>query len=253
MAIDRNRWSTYHDPSDLPQLPCPNCQKGTLLSANDTVKELKPAHIVKDEQNREWEPDWSICSWSETVKCSNKSCGHYVHMSGKYSAEHAPYEDDDGFEAYGWQSYVKIIAVYPAPHIIQLSKKFPKRLASIIKSSFPLYWSDHSACINRLRTAMEVLLDEQKIPRVKTVNGKNRRQNLDQRIKAFAKTNGLSEYLDGLRNIGNLATHDYDKVTAQETLDVYDVISHVLRELYELDDILDDIKAKAAKLKSKKH
>ena len=145
---------------------------------------------------------------------------------------------------------LKIESAYPAPFVFPLSEKLPNKLSLALKSSFPLYWTDQSACLNRLRTAVELLLDDQNIPRItRTKKGNERRLNLDQRIKLFAQNSNLLDCLDGLRNIGNLATHDYNKVRHEEALDAYDVIQHVLREIYDLDDI----KNKSKKLKSKKH
>jgi len=249
MAIDRTIWNAYHSRDELPLFKCPVCQTGTLLPKGNSVEPLTPEHILRHQNHSDWHPDWDVSTWSEVCKCSNKECGQSVHLSGKAEAHKEPVEDLEHMGVRtAWVELLKIETVYPAPFILPLSDKLPQGLWAVLKSSFSLYWSDQSACLNRLRTAVELLLDDQNISRVTTTaKGKTRRLNLDQRIKLFAQNSNLLDCLDGLRNIGNLATHDFNKVHHEDALDAYDVIHHVLREVYDLDEI----KSKSKKLKAK--
>ncbi|MBA3668662.1 MAG: DUF4145 domain-containing protein [Sphingomonas sp.] len=116
-----------------------------------------------------------------------------------------------------------------------------------------MYWTDVSACVARLRTAVEALLDHQKVPKERLLTtgknkGKMHRMNLQERIDSFASGAVHHTQLQGLRNIGNLGTHGTDDVDDDDLFDAIDVLQFVLAGIYDTQPI----NSKAAKLGSKK-
>ncbi len=238
MAIDRTLWDVFRDYNDLPILPCPQCNKGKVKPPNTKMKLLTANHVKRYANHQDWEPNWDVSTWSAVLTCTNIDCGQHVHLTGKTGVELDIVEDEDFEVRQAWVSHLKILSAHPSPPLLPLTDKLPLSLRQALKSAFPLYWTDQSSCINRLRTCIELLLDNQKIPReTKTKKNKTRRIGLDQRIKQFGKTYKNSKYLDGLKQIGNLGTHHYNKINHSDVLDSLDIIYHVLQDLYDIDDI----------------
>jgi hypothetical protein len=140
---------------------------------------------------------------------------------------------------------------YPAPPLFPIPESLPWGIKSELRVSFGLYWADNSACVARLRTAVEAMLDDQKVPRKgKSNKDKIIRLDLSSRIDAFANNatgSDAKDLLHGLRNIGNLGTHG-DSVTSEDLFDAMDVFEDVILGIYERKSI----KAKAKKLADKK-
>jgi len=161
----------------------------------------------------------------------------------------AEVELDNGTMTRGLEAVFRIQAVFPAPPVFLISSNVPHRVARELKVAFRMYWTDTSACVARLRTAVERLLDDQKVPKEKlTKKDKVLRMNLKERIEAFTTGAVHAEQLQGLRNIGNLSTHGARDVTDDDLFDTIDVIEFVLTGIYDTQTI----NAKAKKLQSKK-
>ena len=154
-----------------------------------------------------------------------------------------------GSHALGLEDVLRIQAVFPPPPLFPISKAVPRAVKAQLLLAFRLYWTDTSACVARLRTTVEALLDDQKVPleRLIPTTGKMHRMNLVERINAFANGAAHKDQLQGLRNIGNLGTHGGDNVTDEDLFDAFDVLEFVLVGVYERKTIT----AKAKKLESK--
>ncbi|HEY0597606.1 DUF4145 domain-containing protein [Sphingopyxis sp.] len=250
MTINRDTWHLLVPKNTTFGLPCPTCANGKLRVAPGGLSLFEPRHSADYHDNESWEPDNVSERWSARLVCDEIPCGEIVHLIGDMEVVEVEVDDDDGQIYRGArQEVLRIRSAFPAPPLFRISKNFPPRVRRELELAFRLYWMDASACVARLRTTVEAMLDHQKVPKEKLdKNGKMRRMDLVQRIKAFTAGAAHSDQLDGLRNIGNLGTHGGDDVDYGDLLDALDVLEFALSGIYDSKSI----NAKAAKLKAKK-
>ncbi len=120
----------------------------------------------------------------------------------------------------------------PMPDIFELPKKCPDDVACELRAAFALFWSDPSAAANRVRVALERLMDHLLVQkRRKNKNGKFDKLKLHTRIEIFAKAEPFwGAQLMALKLLGNTGSHD-GGVTKDEVLDAFEIIEHALFEL----------------------
>jgi hypothetical protein len=93
--------------------------------------------------------------------------------------------------------------------------------------AFGHFWNDFAGCSNAIRRAIEVLLDDLKVPE---------RPNLHQRIELFQKENAnIGDKLMAIKWIGNSGSHK-DKPTREDLLDGFDILDYCLEKLYKRDE-----------------
>jgi hypothetical protein len=187
--------------------------------------------------------------WSATLKCDEEHCGEYVNAHGDNYFIDDHFDDQEGCPQWALAEVHRIHGMYPAVPIFRVSKNVPYSVASELRLAFAMYWTDRSACVARLRTAVERLLDEQGVPKHGAHgSGKVSRLDLHGRINAFAAGSAHAQQMQGLRNIGNLGTHGNGDVTNEDLFDAMDVLEFVLAGIYDTQTI----DAKANRLKIKK-
>jgi hypothetical protein len=118
------------------------------------------------------------------------------------------------------------------PDIFELPKKCPVDIAHELRAAFALYWSDPSATANRVRVALEHLMDHLGIQkRRKNKKGKFDKLTLHHRIEIFTKTEPrIGDQLMALKLLGNTGSHD-GRVMRDDVLDAFEIIEHALLEL----------------------
>ena len=251
MPINRALWHRVVAFGELPGLPCPRCESGKLKLVQDGFKAREPRHSSEARANNDmdWEPDWDVQRWSAMFECDEKPCGEVVNMIGDTEVVAEYIRHDSGDVDLGYAAALRIRAVFPAPPMIRLSDNVPKSVRDELGTASRMYWTDTSACVARLRTAVEKVLDHQKVPREGMSNkGKPYRMDLHKRIGAYADGAVHKEQLNGLRNIGNLGTHGNGDVEDGDLFDALDVLEYVLAGIYDTKTI----NAKAQRLSSKK-
>lgn len=252
MPIHRATWHRLTSRGMFPGLPCPRCATGKLKLAPGSLRIAEPQYSADYHIDPDWEPDNVVERWSATLKCDETPCGELVELIGDTEGVEVEVETSPDHFAWGLEQMLRIRATYPPPPLFRISEAVPYTVKSQLKLAFRMYWTDASACAARLRTAVEAMLDDQKVPRErKTAKGKMVRLNLQERISHFAQAaDGAphKDQLEGLRNIGNLGTHGGDDVTDEDLFDAIDVIEFVLTGVYDTKTI----KAKAQTLAAKK-
>lgn len=251
MPIHRPLWHRLADRTALPGLPCPRCPNGKLRVAANDLHITEPAYSAAYRDDPNWEPDNIVERWSATMRCDEVDCGEIVEMLGDTETVEVEVETTPGNLNWGLAEMLRIQAVYPPPPLFRIPATVPNRVRNQLLLTFKLYWTDTSACVARLRTAVEAMLDDQDVPRERKIEktGKMHRMNLEERINAFVNGAQHKDELQGLRNIGNLGTHGSDDVDAEDLFDAIDVFEFVLRSIYETETL----KGKAKKLAEKKH
>lgn len=255
MPIHRQTWHRLTPKNNLPGLPCPHCATGKMKLVKNGLTSLEPKHVSdwRAKNPDDWEFDFATERWSASMRCDETACGEVIHMIGDIEVVETDVDLPEGGSTWAYEDVLRIQAVFPAAPLFRISDNVPKKVKEQLEIAFRMYWTDVSACIGRLRTAVERLLDHQGVPKEKLQKkganaGKMRRMDLHERIESFTSGSAHKDQLQGLRNIGNLGTHGADDVDDNDLFDAIDVLEFVLSGIYDSKTI----NAKAAKLKGKK-
>lgn len=235
MKIDRNK---YLNPflKDECVFECPVCNKGVLeFSKDKSAYQSVATEASKKFYEQIQEEPVLDKSFVGILKCSNKKCNEVATVIGHISFD-GPYyphycepgttcepmcEEVEEFKELHHISYID-----PPIFITHFPNQTPNEVREFLVSSFKLFWLDPPSAGNKIRMALEKLMDERKIE-----NGR-----LHRRIENFgvienAKYKELSEMLMGVKWLGNIGSHN-DKLEKKDLLDAYDVMSYVLDEIF---------------------
>lgn len=157
-------------------------------------------------------------------------------MSGRSTVKRFEFYDkykeiwkDDLFQTYS------PLFFYPCLQIINISENCPIQLRRIIEQSFSLYWLDLDACANKLRIALEHLMDEKKVRKTQlTKKGKRMKFSLHKRIDTYfsQKYPELAKLLLAVKWIGNEGSH-VGGLIREDLINAYELIEHALTEIYD--------------------
>lgn len=98
------------------------------------------------------------------------------------------------------------IAMNPAPPVLALPQKVPEPIRATLASSFGLLWQNTESCANRLRVALELVLEDQGHPAVIRAG---KRIALHQRIENFdlvAPDHRRTMFAKSIQWLGNVAS-----------------------------------------------
>jgi hypothetical protein len=134
---------------------------------------------------------------------------------------------------------------------MDIPSKCPEAAAGHLLDSFALFFADPGAALNSARTAVEAVLTDLGVKRFIVAKGKRKPINLHQRIQLLpAKYKELADMLLAVKWLGNAGSHDGDKPSIADVRVTYDLLEHVLSEIYEKKT--GKLKAVAKKINKKK-
>ncbi len=213
----------------VPKFLCPQCGDGHLIADTKNMCVNEPAYSQAHRNHPDWYPDWDTERFSLQYKCDKESCGEYAFLIGETGVEE--YFDEE-VESWVLASVLIPKAMFPAPMIISLPEATPESIVSEIAAASSLIWTDLDASANRLRTAVERLLDHLSIPKRKlTKDNKDARMSLHERINQFGQTKpDHKTSLHALKEVGNLGSHG-DSVQRHVLFDAFELLELSLEEL----------------------
>ncbi|SRR5579885_2467301 len=230
MAIERELWGETFSRNAIPPFLCPNCKKGRLVLDKQSLLIEEPGYSKEQHSHDAWEPDWIRERFVALLRCPMDHCGEVVAMLGHTRLEEIIDEDQNNWVH---EQFLHPRCFHPAPPIITVPAETPNEIETEVELAFQLFWSDLGASASRLRTSVELLLDDFKIPR----EGKNRkakpyRLSLQDRVVAFKSIDaGYATTLDALRIVGNVGTHEHN-LDRETLLDAFEIYEDALSELY---------------------
>ena len=195
-----------------------------------------------NEETGNYEPIWVntlVCEtdFSAFLRCLNSRCKESVLISGVVNTEIAYYEDSDrGTSEYEGDFYYPKY-VDPPIHIIDVHDRYPEKVKNALTESFSFYWLDNSACANRTRTTVELILDDLDIERKQlTKKGEYKDLNLHCRLEILSKRDTISyNYLMAIKWIGNSGSH-LDGLVSRDILNAYELLNAGLNKLFIKDE-----------------
>jgi hypothetical protein len=235
MAIDRDLFKKQFIEDKMPQWPCPTCKKGVLNLPKNGLKCVESGPISLAHHLDEFEPDWEYGVFAGLLKCGNSQCLDSIIVTGDYDMDDYyiyDHEEDQHYRAVRKRLTVK--HVNPSLQFFQINENVPETIRKAIQESFVLFWADVSSSANKIRIAVECLLNERKIP--KTLLSKNQKRvriDLHQRIEKFQKTSKKEgDALMAIKWIGNHGSHSENRLSDADVFDGYEMLEFVLNRLY---------------------
>ncbi|MGP5549553.1 DUF4145 domain-containing protein [Psychrobacter namhaensis] len=233
--IDKELLTSYFTTNQSTYWPCSTCSNGYLLINEDTFFSKETSVSQKGHPIYETEPESVRFVYSCIFRCSNKNCNEQFASSGHGCLEWDTEEDNNGIPQPIYSPCFEPYYFYPALKIIDIPKNVPDDIINQLNKSFELFFSSPSAAINHARSALELILSRLKVPKT-TINKKNEIVNisLHDRIVKLAKQNSeLKELLLAIKWIGNEGSHPEKRLTKNDVIDLYEILEHVLSELFE--------------------
>jgi hypothetical protein len=178
-----------------------------------------------------WEPEWIEARFVCMLECG---CGEHIAVLGRQGLEQGFTGPPDDPEV-DYYEFHEPLYFEPPLHLIDIHRQVPTDVAENLRQSFRLVWSDADAASNRIRHALEGLLDFYGVKR--TVINRNRKRvelKLHARIDIFAQRDEpLSDHLMAVKWLGNAGSHPATSVTRDDVFDAYEIMEFVLREKFD--------------------
>ena len=237
MAVQRNLWTPKF--IAWAQLPCPSCAVGVLTVDKDTISKKETAESKKARKYEEWDPDWISLRFSAILTCANPTCDDKIFVCGKIESEWAYYYGPDGQPETDIDEYFVPLYFVPAPPVFPVPDECPHTIHVELQSAFSLIWSDIAAAGNRVRMAVEALMNEQKVPKKAKIKsgprkGKFQDLSLHQRIEKFGVAHkAAATQLMAVKWLGNTGSHiAINALTLDDILDAFEHFEYTLDLVY---------------------
>lgn len=229
--MDRTPYQLPFSVNNIPAWRCPACLVGLLTLDKKSLVTQETAGSRKDRSHDEWEPDWIRSVFACIFQCNNGNCTETVACSGSGSVQwYEYYDEEDGSAGERYTPHY----FHPPLVLMDIPAKCPKNVADYLYESFALSFADPSAALNCARTAVEALMTALDIPHFTIANGKKHRMSLHRRIEQLpADYQELKNLLLAVKWLGNAGSHDGEKPTTAHVISTYDLLEHVLSEIFE--------------------
>jgi hypothetical protein len=237
------------------QLPfvCPTCLTGNLRIMPSTFFKQEGLRSRKASGEDFWEPDWTTYVFSCLLNCTNDHCKEVVACSGTGDVRHIIFEDNFGQE---YRDYFQPKYFEPPLKIINIPDSCPEKVTAPLEESFRMYFISPKASLNNIRIAIEQLLTQLNVKRYNVKNHKRKLLTLHDRINLLpAKYSVLKDQMIAVKWIGNAGSHSGEDVSSDNVLVTYEMVEHILQEIYDpkaikLNSLAKKINTKKGPLKS---
>jgi len=216
-----------------PEWVCPRCKKGLLHFVEGQFHAAERKDSRDEHDHDAWDPDWIRYVYSGLLRCSHEPCGEFVASSGTGAVDVDVAFNADGEPEQSWGDFFRPRYFEPPLQLFNLPAECPDSVAQPLQESFRLFFCSPPAASNNVRVALEALLTELGVKRFNTKNGKRVFLNLHSRISLLpTKYSDLGDLLVAIKWLGNAGSHAESAITIDDVMDAYDLIDHVLQELY---------------------
>ena len=233
--MERKLYKSLFRPENQVNWPCPRCQAGFLRIIKGTFVSSELTDSKNAHERYDWSHDWVELVYSCTFVCQNDQCEEKVASSGIGFPECDVVEDEQGRPEQKYFAYYKPKHFTPHLKLIKVPKKTPDSVTQALNESFELFFVSPSACANQVRSAVESLLTELNVKKSSLNRQKKKmmRLNLHQRIGLLPKKyDEYKELFYAVKWLGNAGSHEGTDLEANDVLDAYEIMEHLLEEIY---------------------
>lgn len=242
MAIDRQIWKYGFTLQEGVPWPCPACGRAKLRveqcskadkdsNAVDMAIFERPFPSWDDQLDKDW--DSYVGAFAAVLRCGDTGCRAVVSVAGQ-SVQGDTWVGQGSY----WVMYFVPQYFYPAIPVFSIPKGCPVNTRKEIEAAFSLYWADPGACVNRIRSAIELFLTYLGVKVFEIRVGKGRKSNrrirlsLHERIQLLEKSQPeLNQTLMAIKWLGNVGSHPGER-SKDEALDGFELLEHVLNERF---------------------
>lgn len=233
---------------DWPHIPCPTCARGGLLPVHDSFVAEEAETSKTLEHHEGWDPDWIHGGFHGVLACSKKTCDR-VRVIGEMNVGYTARRSDQPYEAH-WTPTLFL----PALPLLENRKLCPPEVGERVDAAAKILWLDPSAAANRVRTAVEALMDDRGVIRKKpNREGRVVALNLDARIatykKALPQHTDAADLLLAVKWIGNVGSHE-DVLRVPDVLEGVEFLDDALSLIYGAPS--DDVRKRAAEVTARR-
>ncbi len=228
-----------------PELQCPRCRR-SVLEPN-----IQSSESISSIEARLGDAVWD--GWTEghffgTLSCARTPCGNKYVVAGNWSSRSPDLPEQDDFLDDPHLAGSSVRHILPPLPVMPFPDKTPDDVRILVQSASSVLLSDTSAAANRMRSAVESLLDARKVRRLPPGRrGAKYRLSTDRRIKEFSvENNEVADLLMAIKWIGNAGSHESRPLSLSVVLDGIELFAHAIHLLY--DDTPQALQRRAARI-----
>jgi hypothetical protein len=207
----------------VPHWPCPTCSKGTLRLKKEDFRAEYDGETAAYASDPMFDYEWVRFVFHGLLRCN--LCLEKVAIcgSGEKEQQYDNYEEEwryhDSFQPTFFHPTVRLI-------FIANREAVPSDVLSALDKACALFWADYDSCANRIRTTVEYILDDLRVPR-KHLTLHARIALLDSATQGDIKT-----ILEAVKWIGNAGTHKSGELSREAVIEGFMMLEHCLSVLY---------------------
>ena len=232
--VDRKLIKRGFEKSTPPYFPCPSCNGGLLVFEESKSAVKEQAWVKSALNDPDFFSEWTKFNFSTLLKCSNSECGEHVATSGEAAYEEDHEVDENGFAYPVFTKYYRPLFFHPPLRLFIAPAESPDEVKEALKASFALFFADAASSANHVRNCTEALLNSLGIKRyTRSKTKKLVRLSLHRRIELLPpKYKDSQTLLLELKWLGNSGSHAGSEITQDDVLDAYEILEHLLTELF---------------------
>ena len=225
-----NRESFRERFSALPSWRCSTCGIGSLVEDKARRIDIEPVYSKDAHSEDWWEPEFITRRFAAVLLCQNPDCGEVVLVTGNVVVNEG---FDDEFGPHYFDTLEPLTARPPIA-VFELDEPWAESVRNQLKLAFSHVLSDPGAAANRLRTAVECLMDDRGIKKYPRT-GRRRKIDLHNRILDFKAQNAeAADLLLAVKWLGNTGSHaDVSGLTREDVLDGMELLERALHLVYD--------------------
>lgn len=217
-----------------PALPCGGCESGTLII--DEPVEVETGRSKQLRKHEAWEPEWIEGFFTASARCSNAACGETAVIAGEMSVDTAtaPHEQHTGYPPDQYETYYRLHYVEPGLRIVQLFESCPGELCTAVRAASRVLFVDPPSAAGRLRTAVEILLDDVGIA-TRGVDGKRltAHRRIDELRKGRSELVEVADLIEAVKWLGNAGSHTIDSPGLLDVLEGAELLERAIALVYD--------------------
>nr|WP_167752192.1 DUF4145 domain-containing protein [Streptomyces sp. S501] len=222
------------DPAKWPDIPCPTCLRRSVRPIVESLVTEENATSVALREHPNHEVDWISGAFHCLAQCTNSGCD-VVRILGTTSVTMG--YDDSEYHAPFYFEALHPTLFQPALPLIDSRSNCPDSVGRRVDAAARVLWLDPSSAANRLRSAVEAVMDEQGVA-AGTLHSR-----IEQWAKSVPTHVDTAQLLLSWKYIGNVGSHD-DVLRISDVLHDLDVLDLALDLIY--DTRREEIRKKAA-------
>jgi len=232
MPIERTLWRETLNKDWMPAWPCPGCGRASLAIVKASFHTVIDAKTSDKSQDPRYGSDCDTGRFVCLFRCARTDCLESCSVSGNYETSVAELP-----QASVYYSDCRPTSITPPPPMIQIPRECPEAIRAEVVAAFSLFWIDLASSLNRIRNALELVLNDLRVPNT-TLNNKNKkiRISLHQRIERLAtkrpRLKEICERMMAVKHLGNAGSHPGAKVKQDDLFDGFDILERVLQDMY---------------------